>query len=397
METVYIAVQSRRLNEKFRSAIQKSNPDIKIKTFYTLNECRKEMTNKRPDFLLLGMKFKNGRGIDFCKEIRKREDDKKRKGEIRADYPALPILMITSHDEYVMLKDELAKSAMSMEELISGYISKDAWSNVIDSAIETLRWREFFCYNTFTSRVDKEFSIENSSFVDLMILEITKEAYDAFEKIKKAKKFIRALELYCLKEFTNMTEENKERLDAERINKYKRLLIENLLVHGHSNWKIAEMLNEPIDTIRIHRMQFIHRISGESLAFVLTNQGKQAPINDAEKEILLYTLLGYTNQEMADVLCLSLEAIKTYQKNLKDKFRVRDPAIKALLLGIIKVEGVGELKTRNLDEEKPEKTETETPTKKISNALQMGLITWDEIEKLIEERQKNKKINKQKI
>jgi DNA-binding NarL/FixJ family response regulator len=91
---------------------------------YTLAECRKALLLQLPDVLLLDLNLPDGSGIDFC-------------AEMKQAYPAVQILVLTSHDEYSIAKRVMDNGA-------SGYILKNSLVEEVTAGIEAVMNGEIF-------------------------------------------------------------------------------------------------------------------------------------------------------------------------------------------------------------------------------------------------------------
>ncbi|MDR2039963.1 MAG: response regulator transcription factor [Bacteroidales bacterium] len=91
---------------------------------YSLEECRRLLSPETADVLLLDISLPDGNGIDFCVEIHQ-------------EYPDMKILVLTSHDEYSIVKRVMANGA-------SGYILKNSLSEEVIAGIETVMNNEIF-------------------------------------------------------------------------------------------------------------------------------------------------------------------------------------------------------------------------------------------------------------
>lgn len=91
---------------------------------HSLSGCRKALSLKLPDVLLLDLNLPDGSGIDFCHEIRKK-------------YPGLKILILTTHEEYSVAKRAIGSG-------INGYIQKNALSKEVIAGIEAVMNHEFY-------------------------------------------------------------------------------------------------------------------------------------------------------------------------------------------------------------------------------------------------------------
>ncbi|MDO4790130.1 MAG: response regulator transcription factor [Porphyromonas sp.] len=189
MIKVHITDDHKMLVEGLKAAIDDSGVAQTTGVSYSLNECRKAIMQNIPDVLLLDISMPDGSGIDFCSEMHER-------------YQGMKILILTSHDEYTMVRRALSAGA-------SGYILKNALSEEVVKGIETACSGELFL----------------SHQIDLLMKKKT---------------------------------------------------------------------NDPV---------------------LLTAR---------EQELLHYIVNGSNNQEIAEQMCLSIETIKTYRKNLIQKFGARN-------------------------------------------------------------------------
>lgn len=108
--------------------------------YYDLQSCRKGLTVKVPDMLLCDIGLPDGDGVEFCAELKK-------------NYPALNVVMLTSYKEFNIARHALHNGAM-------GYILKNAAAEEIFAAIETVgRGECFLCEEIdllLEERKDKE-------------------------------------------------------------------------------------------------------------------------------------------------------------------------------------------------------------------------------------------------
>ncbi len=93
-------------------------------TYSCLDDCRKGLAVFRPDVLLLDIIIPDGSGVDFC-------------AEMRAFYPDLKIIMLTTLQEYSIAKRSLQNGAL-------GYVLKNALSEEVVKAIETVYRDEIY-------------------------------------------------------------------------------------------------------------------------------------------------------------------------------------------------------------------------------------------------------------
>ena len=329
MISVYITVKSKKLRDDFCSSIDKSDSVKVADTFDTLRECRKKLSISLPDILLLGLDLPDGYWIDFCTEMREK-------------YPALKILAITSYEEYTIFKN-------SLNSLTSGFISKDALPKVIVAAIHEVMEGNFFRYDKIEAPEKEEEVYPEwlQTMIRKMIEELKKES-DHREMIEKLSLMIHAIDNEQRMIIKNLMMDEKDNLNPNIVGRYLKLLIENLLTKGYTNWEIADMLHISIETVRLFRMEFVLRLSGKN-SMVLAVKKDGEPINLARREHQLLRLIatGYTNQEIADkILYVDIETVKTLRKNLIQKFEAKNSmsmVINALRMGMLKIEDLDDL------------------------------------------------------
>ena len=330
MISVYVTAKSKKLREDFCSSIEKSNSAKVTDTFDTLKECRKKLSTKLPDILLLGLDLPDGYWIDFCTDIQK-------------TYPDLKILAITSYDEYTIFKNPL-------NSLTSGFISKDALPKVIIAAIHEVMEGNFFRYDKIVAQ-EKDDENSDPEFLQTMIREMTEKLTkdnDHGEMIEKLSLLIHTIEKNRRTLIKNLIENEKDHLDPNTVDRYLMLLIESLLIKGHSNWEIADILNISIETVRLYRMEFVLKLSGKnSMVLAVKKDGEPIKLARREHQLLRLIAAGYTNQEIAvNILYVDVETVKTLRKNLIQKFEAKSTmsmVINALRLGMLKIEDLDDL------------------------------------------------------
>ena len=92
----------------------------------TVAECRKMLKAGQPDVLMLDVGLHDGSGMDLCPEL-------------KAEYPAMNILMLTSYAEYSVISHTLNNGA-------SGYILKNAMPEEILEGIRVAAsGKRFLC------------------------------------------------------------------------------------------------------------------------------------------------------------------------------------------------------------------------------------------------------------
>ncbi len=102
---------------------------------YSLAECRTVIASNPPDILLLDLNLPDGSGIDFCKELRNK-------------YPGTKVLVLTTHDEYSVVRRVMENGA-------SGYILKNALSEEVVAGIEAVMNGETFLCDEIDALMNK--------------------------------------------------------------------------------------------------------------------------------------------------------------------------------------------------------------------------------------------------
>ena len=330
MISVYVAIKSKKLNEEFCSSIDKSNTAKVTDTFYTLNDCKKKLSVRTPHILLLGLDLPDGYWADFCKETKEK-------------YPDMKILAIASYEEYSVFKNAL-------NNLTSGYISKDALPKVIVSAVNAVMNGEFFRYDRLDVPVEftEETELEWQQTAIQKMIQKIKTDDNPHETIEKMSQMIYAIEKERTMMIKNMLTAEKDNIDNEHIDKYLMQLIENMLIQGCPNWEIADTLNINIETVRLYRMELILKLSGKnSMILAVKKHGETIKLARRELQLLRLIAAGYTNQEIADdILYVDIETVKTVRKNLIQKFEAKNAmsmVIDAMRMGLLKIEDIDDL------------------------------------------------------
>ena len=339
MKKVYIAVRGKVLAGKLSSVIENSYPIIKqndIEVFNSLKECSEKLKIHTPDVLLLGMNLPGKNWVNFCNKIRK-------------EHPFLKVLMVTSYEKYFEYKDDLEN-----EELISGYISEDASAEAIVAGIETVMKKKPFNYTEFDSAAAEK----DDEWIKPFLKELKKDfsaGYNDLEKIERLSQLIDFFNEYRRIIIDNLLaeelEKDEDRQNHKRMDELSAQRFEHLFVKGYNNWKIGYKLQlNNIEEIRKARMEFIRKIADKSSMIILPKMNDKAvELTDRELEVLNETAAGYTNEEIGNQLAISIETVKTHERNLREKFGVgnaMEMVIKALRLGIIKLDHIGKSSIR---------------------------------------------------
>lgn len=124
MIKVHITDDHKMFVEGLTASINESAIACVTRVSYTLEECRRNLSEELPDVLLLDISMPDGNGVDFCEEIHRK-------------YPDMKILILTTHDEYSIAKRVIANGA-------SGYVLKNSLSEEVIAGIETIMTGEIF-------------------------------------------------------------------------------------------------------------------------------------------------------------------------------------------------------------------------------------------------------------
>jgi len=331
MTSVYVTVKSKKLCNDFSLCVNQSGFAKVTDTFSSFRECKKKLAERIPDILLLALDLTDGYWVDFCEEVRN-------------NYPSVKILVITTYDEYCVFKNAL-------NSLTSGYISKDALPNVIVAALRSAIKGDFFRYDKMAVPVEAEASNPHTSLA--MIQETARNISDTDNDLiitDKLTKLIAFAEEYRLQRIKKLINTQKDKPDEANSLDYLTLGVEKLLLKGHDNWEIAEMLNIHIETVRLCRMELILKIRGDNSMIVNISE-KEKPVMLARREYQILRLLaaGYSYKEIAyKCLYVEYETVNTIGDQLRRKFdadNVMVMVIKALRMGLIKLEDIDSLMT----------------------------------------------------
>jgi len=153
MIKVYITDDHKIVVDSISKIINDSCDDIRIeKCFYDIASCTTGLKSELPDVLLLDIQLPDGDGVEFC-------------GKLKAKYPELKIIMLTSFSESSIAKRALSNGArgfilknVNINELAEGirvvdsgkaFISKDIRNNLDDAEDKAIwltnREKEVLC------------------------------------------------------------------------------------------------------------------------------------------------------------------------------------------------------------------------------------------------------------
>ncbi len=104
-------------------------------TFTTLEACRNNLAEWRPDVLLLDLSMPDGSGIEFCEWL-------------MATYPAVKIVIVTCHDEYSVI--------LRMIDLgVNGYVLKSSVVEELVTAINAVYHGERYVNSEVKAIIEK--------------------------------------------------------------------------------------------------------------------------------------------------------------------------------------------------------------------------------------------------
>jgi DNA-binding NarL/FixJ family response regulator len=104
-----------------------SSANIQIVSIaYSAKECKIKLASQQPDVILLDINLPDANGTELCKEL-------------KAQYPTVKIIALTSYSEYTIIKQMLQNGA-------SGYVLKNAMPDEIILGVETVtKGEQFLC------------------------------------------------------------------------------------------------------------------------------------------------------------------------------------------------------------------------------------------------------------
>lgn len=329
MIKVYIADKKSKMIANLRSAIDKSEIAKVKDVFYKLKECREALSSETPDVLLLGIALPDGNGIDFCKEVL----DK---------YPNVKILVLTTEDEYSITKRVMDNGA-------SGFIQKNALPEELIAGINAVASGKNYIGGKIGIE-EEEIKVDSPEWLTNLeqdIFELIEKNNSSQEAIEKFTLIIQSVETYRKVLITHLLTNEKELLDADTIDEYLKTLINNLLVEGYSNWEIAGKLDINIDTVRVYRMDLVLKLGAKnSMMFVKKRTDDITKFTPREMQLLRLIAAGFTNDQIAEKLYLSVNTIKTSRRELilkSDAESSIEMIMDALRQGLIKLEDIDAL------------------------------------------------------
>ena len=252
---------------------------------------------------------------------------KKFYNEIRDIHPWLNILLITSYEYY-----KANRGAFNTEFLIFeahnfknrnyqsgfGFISENANSKMVISAIETVKTGKLYryCYN-----------LEPRPALPDEMNQMSDVAFQ--EKIEKLNNLSDLQKIVELAHWIDGYKKDKYKkiikLSAEEIKHSSSRMITDfmdvLIIKGHNNDEIAEILNVDIDLVRTFRLRFVHKINDHSSSKFATNKsGKIIELTKIERTLIRLLSDCFTSAEIAKKLKKSKGTVETQIKALREKF-----------------------------------------------------------------------------
>lgn len=106
------------LTDGLKSLIEESGIANVVGIAHSASECRNSIVFWKPDVLLLDVGLPDISGVDFCKEL-------------KARYPELKVLVLTTHNEYSVVRQVLENGA-------SGYLIKNAMTEEVLAGIQVV-------------------------------------------------------------------------------------------------------------------------------------------------------------------------------------------------------------------------------------------------------------------
>jgi len=112
------------LTEGLQGLIAASGLATVVNVSHSASECRQSLGFCKPDVLLLDVSLPDISGLDFCREV-------------KAQFPEIKILALTTHNEYSIVRQMLDNGA-------SGYLIKNAMTEEILAGIKAVAAGDIF-------------------------------------------------------------------------------------------------------------------------------------------------------------------------------------------------------------------------------------------------------------
>jgi DNA-binding NarL/FixJ family response regulator len=160
------------LVEGLTLSINESDIAKVVGTSSSLRQCKTALEAEVPDVLLLDINLPDGSGIDFCTEVKQK-------------YPALKVLILTTHNEYSIAKRVMNNGA-------SGYILKNAMSEEVITGIETVMDGKIFLCDEIDVMMNK--NNENQIWLTVREQELLRLIIDGYTNQEIADKMFLSIE-----------------------------------------------------------------------------------------------------------------------------------------------------------------------------------------------------------
>ena len=150
------------------------------------HQALKAISESRPDMAIVDITLKNSDGIDLMKSI-------------RSQYPKLPVLILSMHDETLYAERALRAGAM-------GYIMKQEASEKLMEAVHEILSGQIYCSDNISRRVMRKFArgkadikdspIDSLSDRELQVFRLIGCGYRTSEIAKKLYLSVKTIETY---------------------------------------------------------------------------------------------------------------------------------------------------------------------------------------------------------
>lgn len=143
-------------------------------------------------------------------------------------------------------------------------------------------------------------------------------------------------------------------MDQPGVAEYKSQMIEFGLLHGFgiplfgTNGRSAyasydfDVPRDHIDQLKVLRIRTMAQIAHQRVCAILSEEKKPPVLSDREKEVLRWIGQGKSNADIATILDISIETVRTYLRRIYMKLDVYDrtsATVKSLKLGILRNTG----------------------------------------------------------
>jgi len=161
-------VDDHKMVVKSLSKLIEESKDITVTdVYYDIKSCRKGLSERLPDLLLLDIGLPDGDGVEYCAELTK-------------NYPGLKVIMLTSYKEFNVAKRALQNGAR-------GYILKNAEPEEIFAGIETVYQGDLFLCEEINILLKEKKNIKTTWYSprETEVLQFIADGYTTHEIAKK--------------------------------------------------------------------------------------------------------------------------------------------------------------------------------------------------------------------